>query len=154
MTQLKPGNKTPAFALPDQEANLVRSSDYGGKKLFVYFYPKADTPGCTLQAQAIRDALPQLKKLGVAMLGISPDAPQSQKKFDVKYSLGFPLLSDPDHHVASAFGVWGEKKMFGKVIEGVVRSAFLIDEAGLVQQAWYRISPKDTVPTLKTWLAA
>ena len=101
-----------------------------------------------MQAQAVRDALPQMRKLGVAMLGVSPDLPSQQKKFDEKYNLGFPLLSDPDHRVASAYGVWGEKKMFGKTIEGVVRSAFLIDGKGNIVEAWYRISPKETVPKL------
>jgi len=96
----------------------------------------------------VRDALPQMNELGVAMVGISPDPPAQQKKFDKKYNLGFPLLSDPDHDIASAYGVWGEKKMFGKTIEGVIRSAILIDEKGVVVQAWYRISPKDTVPKL------
>ena len=95
-----------------------------------------------------------MKKMGVAMLGISPDLPAQQKKFDEKYGLGFPLLSDPDHHVASAYGVWGEKKMFGKTIEGIVRSAFLLDEAGLILDAWYRISPKETVPKLAKALEA
>ena len=96
----------------------------------------------------MRDALPQMRALGVTMLGISPDPPAQQKKFDEKYNLGFPLLSDPDHRVASAYGVWGEKKMFGKTIEGVIRSAFLIDEEAKIVEAWYRISPKDTVPQL------
>lgn len=82
------------------------------------------------------------------MLGISPDLPAQQKKFDEKYTLGFPLLSDPDHHIASAYGVWGEKKMFGKTLEGVIRSAFLIDEKGVIVAAWYNISPKETVPKL------
>lgn len=95
-----------------------------------------------------------MKKMGVAMLGISPDAPAQQKKFDEKYKLGFPLLSDPGHCVASDYGVWGEKKMFGKTIEGIVRSAFLIDESGWVLEAWYRISPKETVPKLSKALAA
>jgi peroxiredoxin Q/BCP len=89
-----------------------------------------------------------MKALGVTMVGISPDTPAKQKKFDEKYGLGFALLSDPDHRVASAYGVWGEKKMFGKTMEGVVRSAFLIDESGLILNAWYQISPKDTVPKL------
>ncbi len=96
----------------------------------------------------MRDALPQLDKLNVAAVGISPDDPDEQKKFDEKYSLGFPLLSDPDHRVASAYGVWGAKEMFGKMIEGVVRSAFLVDESGKIANTWYKISPNDTVPEL------
>ncbi|MBR9979591.1 MAG: redoxin domain-containing protein [Desulfatitalea sp.] len=96
----------------------------------------------------MRDALPKLKELGVSAVGISPDPPAQQKKFDDKYGLGFPLLSDADHAISDAYGVWGEKKMNGKSYVGVLRSAFLIDAAGGVEQAWYQISPQDTVPAL------
>ena len=96
----------------------------------------------------MRDALPDLKKHGVAAVGISPDTPAQQKKFDDKYGLGFPLLSDADHRISEAYGVWGEKKMYGKTFMGVVRSAFLIDEKGEIAAEWYKISPKDTVPEL------
>ena len=96
----------------------------------------------------MRDALPKLAQLGVAVLGISPDQPAQQKKFDDKHTLRFPLLSDADHQIAAAFAVWGEKKMYGKTYEGIIRSAFLIDENGKVLNAWYKISPKDTVPEL------
>ncbi len=96
----------------------------------------------------MRDALPDLQEKGVAAVGISPDKPAQQKKFDEKNGLGFPLLSDPDHTIAEAFGVWGEKKSFGKTSMGIIRSAFLIDENGLLKNCWYKISPKDTVPKL------
>jgi peroxiredoxin Q/BCP len=96
----------------------------------------------------VRDALPELDAKGVAVLGISPDAPTQQKKFDDKHGLGFPLLSDGEHRIAEAFGVWGEKKMYGKTFMGIVRSAFLIDEEGHLTACWYKISPKDTVPKL------
>lgn len=96
----------------------------------------------------MRDALPQLQASGVAAVGISPDPPTQQKRFDEKYGLGFPLLSDTDHTIADAYGVWGEKKMYGKTFMGIVRSAFLIDEKGRIQQAWYNISPKETIPEL------
>jgi len=96
----------------------------------------------------VRDALPKLKALGIDAIGISPDEPAEQKKFDEGNTLGFPLLSDPDHQIASAFDVWGQKQMFGKNVEGIVRSAFLIDEKGKVLHTWYQISPKDTVPKL------
>ncbi len=96
----------------------------------------------------MRDALPELKDHGVSVIGISPDKPAQQKKFDEKHSLGFPLLSDSDHQIAEAFGVWGEKKMYGKVYMGMIRSAFLIDEKGKLDTCWYKISPKDTVPKL------
>lgn len=100
----------------------------------------------------MRDALPELREKGVAVIGISPDKPAQQKRFDMKHGLGFPLLSDPEHKIADAFGVWGEKKMFGKTSMGVIRSAFLIDDNGKVAQCWYKISPKDTVPKLMATL--
>jgi peroxiredoxin Q/BCP len=100
----------------------------------------------------VRDALPDLSAAGVAVMGISPDKVPQQKKFDDKHQLGFPLLSDTDHHIAEAYGVWGEKKMYGKTYQGLVRSAFLIDEDGTIAATGYKISPKNTVPTLKQWL--
>jgi peroxiredoxin Q/BCP len=101
----------------------------------------------------VRDALPDLSAAGVAVLGISPDKVVEQKKFRDKYSLGFPLLSDGDTQIAKAYGVWGEKKMYGRTSMGIIRSAFLVDEAGNIAGAGYKISPKDTVPTLMRWLA-
>lgn len=100
----------------------------------------------------MRDALPELSEAGVAVIGISPDKVPQQKKFDEKHGLGFPLLSDPDHRIAEAYGVWGEKKMYGKTTMGIVRSAFLIDEDGRIAAAGYKISPKNTIPALKEWL--
>ena len=147
--QLKKGAQAPAFELQDQAGETVRLSDFEGKKLLVYFYPKADTPGCTTQSCAVRDALDALAASGVVAVGISPDAPGAQERFDTKYSLGFPLLADEDHAVAEAFGVWGEKSMYGKTYMGIVRSAFLIDERGTVQEAWYKVSPADTVPNVQ-----
>ena len=141
---LKPGDKAPAFTLLDQDSNKVKLSDFKGRRVLVYFYPKADTPGCTTQACGLRDVLPDLTKSDVAVLGISPDKPEKQKKFDDKYSLGFPLLADEDHAVAEAYGAWGEKSMYGKKYMGIIRSAFLIDEKGKIEQAWPKISPKDT----------
>ena len=101
----------------------------------------------------MRDALPRLTKAGVAVVGVSPDKVPQQKKFDEKHGLGFPLLSDTDHRIADAYGVWGEKKMYGKTTMGIVRSAFLIDETGKIAATGYKISPKNTVPTLMQWLA-
>ena len=146
MSCLAAGDKAPAFSLPDQNGNTVRLTDFAGKKLLVYFYPKADTPGCTRQACSIRDAMPDLKSTGIAAVGISPDKPAAQKKFDEKYSLGFPLLSDPDHAAAGAYGVWGEKIRCGRKSEGINRSSFLIGEQGKVIDAWYNVKPEDTVP--------
>jgi thioredoxin-dependent peroxiredoxin len=139
---LKPGDKAPDFTLLDQGDEEVSLSGFSGRPVLVYFYPKADTPGCTTQACGLRDVR---EDVGDAVIvGISPDQPDKQKKFDDKYSLGFPLLSDPDHAVADAYGVWGEKKLYGRAYEGIIRSAFLVGEDGTVRHAWYKISPKDT----------
>jgi len=146
MATLNPGEKVPRFSLADQEGNTVKLSDFKGKKLLLYFYPKADTPGCIKQACQIRDARTELEEMGVAAVGISPDKPGAQKKFDGKYGLGFPLLSDPDHATAQAFGAWGEKSMYGKKVEGIIRSSFLIDEGGKLLGVWYKVKPEDTVP--------
>jgi len=146
MAQLKPGDTAPQFELGDQNGKKVKLSDFKGRKLLLYFYPKANTPGCTAQACSVRDAKDDLTNMGVGALGISPDKPEQQKKFDEKYDLDFPLLSDTDHSVANAYGVWGEKSMYGKKYEGIIRSSFLIDEGGKILQAWYKVSPKDTVP--------
>ncbi|HEY8202650.1 MAG TPA: thioredoxin-dependent thiol peroxidase [Actinomycetota bacterium] len=146
MSQLKPGDPAPSFELPDQNGRPVRLEDYRGRKLLVYFYPKADTSGCTAQSCSVRDHLGGLEALGAAAVGISPDLPKAQAKFDAKYGLGFPLLSDPNHVAAEAFGVWAEKSMYGKKYMGIVRSAFLVDEDGTISDAWYKVSPGDTVP--------
>src|SRR5438552_9021623 len=146
MPKLKPGDAAPDFALTDQRGKTVKLKDFRGKKLVVYCYPKADTPGCTTQSCALRDAEPDLAKLKAAVLGISPDAPEKQLKFDEKYGLGFPLLADTEHTVAEKYGVWGEKVNYGRKYMGILRSAFVIDEAGKIAAAFYKISPKDTVP--------
>ena len=148
---LKPGDKAPAFALLDQDGNKVKLSDFKGRKVLVYFYPKADTPGCTQQACGLRDVLPKIGD--TAVLGISPDKPAKQKKFDDKYSIGFPLLADEDHAVAEAFDVWTEKSMYGRKYMGILRSAFLVDEKGKIAEAWYKVSPKDTPTNLLKALA-
>ena len=146
MSKLEKGNKAPDFSRGDQEGNTVTLSQYAGKKMLVYFYPKANTPGCTKQACAVRDALSDLKEYNIFAVGVSPDAPKAQLKFAQKYTLGFPLLSDEDHSMAQAYGVWGEKSMYGKKYMGIIRSAFLIDEDGNLMDVWYKVSPKDTVP--------
>lgn len=149
MAKLEPGDKAPPFKLKDQNGATVQLSDFKGKKVLLYFYPKADTPGCTKQACNVRDAAPDFKVEGVVAIGISPDKPEKQKKFDEKYSLGFPLLSDEDHVIAKTYGVWGTKKMYGKLYDGIIRSSFLIDENGIVLSAWYKISPGDTAPNVR-----
>lgn len=149
VAQLQTGAEAPAFSLIDQDGNTVNLSEFGGKKLLLYFYPKADTPGCTTQACSIRDETANLSGLGIAAVGISPDQPEKLKKFRDKYDLNFPLLSDPQHKTADAYGTWGKKSMYGKEYEGIIRSSFLLDEQGKVIQAWYKVSPKDTVPFAK-----
>ncbi|MFP3868654.1 MAG: thioredoxin-dependent thiol peroxidase [Desulfobacteraceae bacterium] len=146
MARLNSGDPAPDFQLLDQHGDPVRLSDFQGRKLLLYFYPKANTPGCTEQACQIRDARQELADLGLAVVGISPDGTNQQQKFDDKYGLHFPLLSDQDHAVAQAYGVWGEKTMRGKKYLGVIRSSFLISEDGKIIHPWYKISPKDTVP--------
>jgi len=136
------GDEAPGFELLDQDGGTVSLSGLKGHKVLVYFYPKADTPGCTAQACGLRDVLGDIGDTRV--VGISPDKPAKQKKFDEKYGLGFPLLADEDHAVAEAYGAWGEKSMYGRKYMGIIRSAFLIDDDGTVAQAWPKISPKDT----------
>ncbi len=150
-TRLQAGDKAPAFTLDDQDGTAVKLSSFKGRKVLVYFYPKADTPGCTTQSCALRDISGDVGD--TAIIGISPDASAKQKKFDEKYELGFPLLADTEHATAEAFGVWGEKKNYGRTYMGIVRSAFLIDEKGKIAHAWYKISPKDTPLKLQQALA-
>ena len=154
MTQLSAGDKAPAFTLVDQSGDKVKLSDFKGRRLVVYFYPKADTPGCTTQSCELRDHRKDLTKLGAAVVGISPDSPERQYKFDTKYKLGFPLLADEDHAVAERFGAWGEKSMYGRKYMGIIRSAFVIDEKGRIADVFYKVSPKATVPKVSAALAA
>jgi Peroxiredoxin len=146
MAQLEIGDRAPAFTLVDQAGTKVKLTALLGKKVVLYFYPKADTPGCTTQSCEVRDHRKDLGKLGAEVFGISPDAPAKQAKFDAKYKLGFPLLADEDHAVAEKYGAWGEKSMYGRKYMGIVRSAFVINEKGKIAGAFYKVSPKDTVP--------
>ena len=150
-TPLAAGDKAPAITLDDQDGNAVKLSSFKGRKVLVYFYPKADTPGCTTQSCALRDISGEIGD--TVILGISPDASAKQKKFDDKYSLGFPLLADTEHAMAEAYGVWGEKKNYGRTYMGIIRSAFLVDDKGKIAHAWYKISPKDTPLKLQAALA-
>ena len=149
---LQAGDPAPDFELADQNGATVALSSMRGRKVLVYFYPKADTPGCTAQACGLRDVMSEVGL--AAVLGVSPDPPAKQAKFDQKYGLGFPLLSDADHAVAEAYGVWAEKSMYGKKYMGIVRSAFLVDEDGNLAQVWYKISPADTPKKFLAALAA
>ncbi len=148
MNFLKPGDTAPEFVLTDQNGRSVSLSDFAGRPLLLYFYPKAGTSGCTAQALAVRDAMPEFAAHHLAVAGVSPDAPAALKRFDEKHGLGFHLLSDADHRVSEAYGVWGEKKLYGRSYMGVVRSAFLVDAGGRIAAAWYKISPKATVPSV------
>jgi peroxiredoxin Q/BCP len=149
---LQPGDEAPPFELPDQHGEPVSLASLAGRKVLVYFYPRADTPGCTTQACGLRDVAGEVGD--TVIVGISPDAPAALARFDAKHGLGFTLLSDPDHAVADAYGAWGEKRMYGKAYDGVIRSAFLVDEAGRLAQVWPKISPKDTPTKLVKALAA
>ncbi|MBW3573672.1 MAG: thioredoxin-dependent thiol peroxidase [Actinobacteria bacterium] len=149
---LKPGDKAPDFTLLDQHGDKVSLSDHEASKVVLFFYPKADTAGCTTQACGLRDARPDLGDATV--VGISPDLPPQQARFDEKFDLGYPLLSDPDHVVADSYGTWGHKSMYGRSYQGIIRSAFLIDEQGTVAGAWYKVSPKDTVAKVRKALQA
>ena len=146
---LKPGDKAPDFTLLDQHGepfSLSKSLKARKGRHLIFFYPKADTPGCTAQACGLRDVAGQVGDTQI--VGISPDKPAKQQKFDTKFGLGYPLLADEDHAVAEAYDVWAEKSMYGKKYFGIVRSAFLIDEKGKVAEAWYKVSPKDTSANL------
>jgi peroxiredoxin Q/BCP len=154
MTELQPGDIAPAFSLSDQHGNTVSLGDFKGRKLLVYFYPEADTPGCTTQSCDLRDHRQEFAGLGVAVVGISPDEPTKQLAFDEKYSLGFPLLADTDHAVAVAWGTWGEKTYGGKTYLGIIRSSFLVDEDGRIERAWYKVKPENTVPEAQAAFAA
>ena len=136
------GSAAPKIKLLNQDGDTVALSSFKGRKVLIYFYPKADTPGCTTQSCALRDIAEEIGD--TVIIGISPDAPAKLKKFDDKYSLGFTLLSDEDHAVAEQFGVWVEKSMYGRKYMGVQRSSFLIDEKGRIERAWPKISPKET----------
>jgi len=143
---LKVGDKAPAIELLDQNGKTVSLAKLGKKKVLVYFYPKADTPGCTTQSCGLRDIKGDVGR--TAVIGISPDKPEKLKKFDDKYELGFTLLSDIEHEASLAYKVWKKKSMYGREYMGIERSAFLIDANGIIQEAWYKISPKDTPSNL------
>jgi thioredoxin-dependent peroxiredoxin len=151
MARLEPGDTAPPFELADQHESRVSLADLRGRKVLVYFYPEADTPGCTTQSCSLRDHRQDLAGIGTEVIGISPDMPDKQLAFDRKYGLGFPLLSDPRHEVAEAWGAWGEKKRGGI---GIIRSSFLVDEEGRIERAWYGVTPQDTVPNALAALSA
>lgn len=136
MNPLKAGDKAPQFSLPDQDGELINLSDYQGQRVLVYFYPKAMTPGCTVQACGLRDEMDTLKAKGVEVLGISTDKPEKLARFAEKEMLNFTLLSDEDHQVCEQFGVWGEKQFMGKTYDGIHRISFLVDQTGKIEHVF------------------
>ena len=144
-TTLHIGDAAPDFALTSDQGTTVRLSDLRGKRVVLYFYPKDDTSGCTTQACGFRDAYPQIEEKNAVVLGISPDDAKSHQKFKTKYDLPFLLLVDGDHAVADAYGVWGEKSMYGRKYMGILRSHFVIDENGRLADVQVKVSPQDSV---------
>jgi thioredoxin-dependent peroxiredoxin len=136
------GDKAPEFELQDQDGERVGLSDFAGRTVVLYFYPKADTPGCTTQACGVRDRRAEYEEAGAVVLGVSPDEPGALRRFADKYGLPFTLLADPAHEVAEAYGVWAEKSMYGKTYWGVSRSTFVIDGDGVVARVFPKVSPK------------
>lgn len=151
--RLESGTSAPDFALLDQEGTTLSLSDLRGQKTILYFYPAAMTPGCTTQACDFRDSISSLQGAGYRVVGISRDEPSKLAEFRERDGLTFTLLSDPDHSVHSAYGVWGEKKNYGKVVEGVIRSTFVLDEDGTIAHALYNVKATGHVARLRKMLA-
>jgi peroxiredoxin Q/BCP len=139
---LKPGDRAPAFTLLDQWQTKWRLTDQQDQRIALFFYPKANTGGCTMQACGLRDIAPQADD--VQIVGISPDSPETQARWDEKHQFGFPLLSDPDHKIATKYQTWGPKKLYGREYEGILRSLFLISASRRIENVWMKISPKET----------
>jgi len=147
--RLEVGDKAPAFSLSDADGNTVKLGDFKGRKVIVYFYPAASTPGCTKQACDFRDSLAQLNEAGLDVVGVSPDKPAKLAKFRDAEGLTFPLLSDPDREVLTAWGAFGEKTMYGKTVQGVIRSTFVVDENGKIEVAQYNVKATGHVAKLR-----
>lgn len=151
--RLEVGDKAPAFSLPDADGKTVKLADFKGRKVIVYFYPAASTPGCTKQACAFRDGLAELNDAQIDVVGISPDKPEKLAKFRDAESLNFPLLSDPERTVLTAWGAFGEKKMYGKTVHGVIRSTFMVDEKGKIAAAQYNVKAANTASAIQKLIA-
>ena len=147
--RLAPGDKAPAFSLPDADGKKVSLADFKGRRLVVYFYPAASTPGCTKQACDFRDNLHDLGEAGIDVVGISPDKPEKLAKFRDAEGLTFPLLADPERKVLTAWGAFGEKRMYGKTVTGVIRSTFVVDEKGKIAVAQYNVKAAHTTTKIK-----
>ena len=152
--QLEPGNPAPAFTLIDQDERTVTLADLRGGRVILFFYPEAMTPGCTTEACDFRDSLAPLQAAGYTVLGISRDEPEKQRRFRERDGLTYDLLSDPDHSVHEAYGAWGEKLNYGKLVEGVIRSTFVIDEEGRIAHALYNVRATGHVARLRALLQA
>lgn len=139
------GDQAPDFELLDSEEKLVKLSDFRGQRVILFFYPKAGTSGCTTQACGFRDSFPKIEAADATVVGVSPDSPEALAKWKAKESLPYPLLSDPDHKVAEIYGVWGEKKMYGKTYMGIIRSHFIIDAEGKIEDVQFKVSPKNSI---------
>ncbi len=150
---LKPGDPAPSFDLPRDGGSTVRSADLLGSRYLLYFYPKDDTPGCTREACAFRDRLPDFERIGAPVFGVSADTVRAHDRFALKHSLGFPLLADPDHALIEAYGVWVEKNLYGRKYFGIQRSSFLIDANGCIEMAWPKVSPEKHPDEVLAWLA-
>jgi thioredoxin-dependent peroxiredoxin len=148
------GKKAPSFALPGDDGKKHKLSDHAGKLVVLYFYPRDDTPGCTVEACEFRDDRGRLEKLGAVVYGASRDSLSSHEKFRDKYELNFPLLSDPDLEVHKKYGAWGTKKLYGKETEGVIRSTFLVDGSGKVAKAWRNVKAKGHASQVAEAIAA
>ena len=151
---LEVGTKAPEFTLPDKDGNAVSLADFAGKKVVLYFYPKDNTPGCTRQACAFAGAYEEFKKINAVVIGISKDSVASHQKFAEKHALPFILLSDPELTAIQAYGVWQEKKLYGKVSIGVVRSTFVIDENGMIKKVMPKVKPDTNAAEILTYLKA
>ncbi|WP_294548176.1 thioredoxin-dependent thiol peroxidase [uncultured Pseudoflavonifractor sp.] len=149
---LEVGTKAPAFTLPDKDGNPVSLSDFAGKKVVLYFYPKDNTPGCTKQACAFAAAYGEFQRLGVPVIGVSKDSAASHQKFADKYGLPFILLSDPELTAIQAYGVWQEKKLYGKVSMGVVRTTYIIDENGVIEKVMPKVKPDTNAAEILDYL--
>ena len=147
--RLEPGQPAPGFTLPDADGRLVSLSDLRGRKVVLYVYPAASTPGCTTQACDFRDSLASLQGAGYEVVGLSPDPPAKLARFREQQALTFPLLSDPDKQVLTAYGAYGEKKLYGKTVVGVIRSTFVVDEQGVLTSASYAVKAKGHVAKLR-----
>jgi peroxiredoxin Q/BCP len=153
-SMIQKGDPAPDFELPADDGGRVRLGELKGKRVILYFYPKDNTSGCTTQACELRDALPRIDEKGAVVLGVSPDPVSSHQRFRDKYSLNFPLLSDQDHQVSEAYGVWKEKSMYGRKYWGIERSTFIIDENGVVVDIWRKVKPKGHADRVQDVLSA